>query len=1093
MSKKIFRLHNGGVTKQTGWFKSSAITPQQLNSIKTDGKDVATSIPTPFASIDLVKSAFSWVAKNDLDGKTAQHKLVSYALDIGQLFFTYPRYTEELTIVAYNPIDRFKNLKTERNKQRKYIETLELFWNQDKAYNFDKTNRLFFLLNKQTNEILGSTSPSSLFMSAPDVESASKNINIQIGQHKLLDDSYAPLFNRDKSYILYLYTLSKQSNFPQNFPEFYQYLEKVKQELSADIIKSITDVTAPMINDYDPCPVLDNEGNPCEVLGIKLGVQGAEKVNSDFEIKPDFDIDEKSPLILPQYPFAKDWNYVTGVKWDKNTKIPYKNKESVSESRLPVQNIPYYWLSVGNFLEDKIFKLPYPIDNTKFKTCGSKKHLLPLTPNYFKYFDSADIDKNLTVKERSGGNVEVELKISVKAGDIIFKKQYSEANNNIEELPIHLAIFPFLRSNDFNISHNIGLLDDRLEKSSDITIGCMRHGLQKVIDSPITRNPGLDGELVSKYYTTDSQPDSIYLESKSKTAFLVPLLKEFSGKAEINFAIDFGTTNTHIEYQKGENVSRAFESTTSLPLLQTLLDSKAKDVDLLIKRNEKVFEQEVLPKVISQSSQTSFPLRTAIVYNKDIDFNKKVEVIREVNNYLLKEEEPLRKDYLKIETDIKWSNYSSTAEEKKVESYIEFLTMIAYYKTLQLGGSPENTSITWFYPVSMDEGEREVFFNLWKKIFSKVFSGTPTDKINGIPESVAPYLYYKSAVAGLSLSIDIGGGSSDIAVFDEDDKNAKMISSFKFAGNAIFGDGYPSKELAADTEKNGFVKTFQDIAYNALNALGENDTILKGILNNTKKSADFSSYLFALEQKDEKNFSYSSELRKNNRLKLSMLVFYASIAYYSANLLKKSNIKIPKYLLLSGTASKTSAILDPSENLKNLSYLFQFIFEHVFGKNSEQDLEVKLSEIPKEVTCKGALKAQIDDSIKNIPIRFWIGGTNDNIWNQALDRDKDFKEIPKYSELNNIHKEEIENSIKDFYKVLDLYTNDVNIKSRYLLDPTAYDLFKEMREKDIKDYLTKGINAYHKRNDSKIEESLFFYPLIGVLNKLSFQLAEKKE
>ena len=64
MAKKIFRLHTDGVTEETGWFNSKPIDKNSLKTIKTKGKDVATSIPTPFATIDLVKSAFAWLADN---------------------------------------------------------------------------------------------------------------------------------------------------------------------------------------------------------------------------------------------------------------------------------------------------------------------------------------------------------------------------------------------------------------------------------------------------------------------------------------------------------------------------------------------------------------------------------------------------------------------------------------------------------------------------------------------------------------------------------------------------------------------------------------------------------------------------------------------------------------------------------------------------------------------------------------------------------------------------------------------------------------------------------------------------------------------
>ena len=123
---KVYRLHDG--QDGTGWFVSNPITKDQLNNIKTEGKDVATSIPSPFARIDLVKSAFAWVADNGITGQTAQHKLVSDALDVAQLFFLYPIHKDKIKIVSWNPEHRFDNLAKDVGRHSTFADTLKIFW-----------------------------------------------------------------------------------------------------------------------------------------------------------------------------------------------------------------------------------------------------------------------------------------------------------------------------------------------------------------------------------------------------------------------------------------------------------------------------------------------------------------------------------------------------------------------------------------------------------------------------------------------------------------------------------------------------------------------------------------------------------------------------------------------------------------------------------------------------------------------------------------------------------------------------------------------------------------------------------------------------
>ncbi len=1106
MEKKIFRLHEGGITKETGWFKSGIITSEHLKTIRTEGKDVATSIPTPFATIDLVKSAFRWLSENNINGSTAQHQLVSDAFDVAQLFFNSPKLEDKIQIVAFNPKDRFAAMIQSGSKtHKKFSETLDLFWEQDSLtgensddvlYNFESTNRLYFLINKENNRIIGGTSPATLFFASPDVRKVTKGLDVTLGKKLAFDNNFSSLAERDLSFIKYIYTLSKQNNFSTYFPEVYEYLEKVKEHLKSELRREITQIEAIDIDNYEDCKVLNNENDVCEILNIPLRVESTDTSSisseSDFVLKSDYTFDRFQPLILPQYPFSKKWTYTfSGIEWNENTEIPYRNMENRSDSKLPVQNDSYYWLTLGNFLEDKIFKLPYRIDDTKFVTCGGKNYLLPLSSTFFEYFKAESIPKMISMKERSGGNIDVELKIPVKAGTIQFTKQYSLNDKNIVELETHLAIYPFIKSDHFKINQIIGVLDDRSDKSKEIELFSIKSGKKEVISNAIVRNKGLSGELLSKYYKVENQPDVYGITIDNNNAFIIPILNSSNETRKVELAIDFGTTNTHIEYRYEGRDSQPLDNKYPSSLIQSLmLRDNNVEIDPQLIENEKTFEEEILPFSFASDENLSFPVRSALVYNGDIDFSSTVEVFQHVNNYLLLEKRKVQ-PHLEVETQkLKWSNYANETDELKVELYIEFLITIAFHKILQIGGNPNISSVTWFYPVSMDEAELGVLFKLWNKVYNKIFKQEGENNLIGMPESIAPYLYYKSTVEGLCLSVDIGGGSSDIAVFDESEKSAILISSIKFAGNAVFGDGYPIKEFENNSDQNGFVKLFKQAGLEAVKNDIQKSDILNKILEDSKNSADFSSYLFALEQENS-SFSYTRLLEKDDKIKLSFLVFYAAIAYYSANLLEKAGIKIPKYILLSGTASKSASILDTSEDLKNLSEMFLFIFNKVYKSERPKTLRIKRSNIPKEITCKGALKARIDSSVKETPIKFWIGGKHGGSWGKVLDKQKDIGITPKYGDIGENEKLEIEKTLEDFYTILDEYINSTRLQAKYFISPNAVTVFKDLRSESIKEFLVRGLRSYYKKEETRIEESLFFYPLIGVLNKLSFALAEK--
>ncbi|NPA44090.1 MAG: hypothetical protein GXO49_01000, partial [Chlorobi bacterium] len=264
----VFRMHEG--QGGTGWFDSAPFTSKQLEKIVTNKNGVPTSIPSPYAQIDLVKSAFKWVsdANNDLEGGTGNHKLVSYALDVAQLFFAYDKFADKVKITALNPTDRLKDLSENSisDKHKHLADTLILFWDdaaktkREKGsnvteYNFDKTKRLYFLLNN-ANEIIGSTSPVTLFMSAPDADKVTENLNIRIGEHILFKDEYRSLARRNKDFIEYIFALSAGiDNFAVVFPEFTAYLNKVKNYLPEDIKNMVSSISGEQLKEYQELTV----------------------------------------------------------------------------------------------------------------------------------------------------------------------------------------------------------------------------------------------------------------------------------------------------------------------------------------------------------------------------------------------------------------------------------------------------------------------------------------------------------------------------------------------------------------------------------------------------------------------------------------------------------------------------------------------------------------------------------------------------------------------------------------------------------------------------------------------------------------------
>jgi len=603
------------------------------------------------------------------------------------------------------------------------------------------------------------------------------------------------------------------------------------------------------------------------------------------------------------------------------------------------------------------------------------------------------------------------------------------------------------------------------------------------VEAPVVRNNGDRGTAKSMYYRVPAF-DYIQIQIGDAKGLVIPEFQQAGGNQELSFAVDVGTTNTHIEYRVERTT--AFQVDQNQPLWQSLMRrSNIDNVSNVIKAVLGTFDKEIMPYTIGENSTAKFPLRTAIVFNGNNAVNQNYRLFQDVNNYLLYERQTVPR-YLQLDTQIKWSNYQNMDQRYKVQAYIEYLLTIIYYKALLLGGNPQNTKIYWFYPVSMTQFEQQTYTELWQKAYQRVF-GINNNNLISIPESVAPYLYYRTTeIVGRSLLIDIGGGSSDIAVFTQQGQaNAAapdFISSFKFAGNAIFGNGY----FADDINRNGWVRSFNtDNNRQIIRGRGYGE-ILEDLLQRNKP-VDFSNFLFSLENLGI--FNYSEQIR-NHPIKLTILVFYAAIAFYSAKLLKKSNIEIPTNILLSGNTSRTVRILDVTQNCQHIASLFRYIFQSVY----QQDIPAmpfSIADNPKEITCKGALLAGLNGFDGNIAVEFWLGGSHGQ-WGEAVDR-HNIQQIPTYNQITNENKQDVCNSISEFYQVLDGYTQANNLNNVFGIPANAYGIFRRIRNENIQDYLNRYIEVMRNNHiNNHIEETLFFAPLVGILHRLAYELRSNR-
>ncbi len=1118
-----------------------------------------TSIPSPFARIDLVKTAFKYVTDKSykdkgLDGDTIYHKIVSDCLDVAEIFFRMGGLQNKVQIKSWNRnTDLPKLLKSTILNHQLYGETLNLYLNRDRdSYNFDLIDRVFFIV--YDHKIIGGTSPSTLFFTSANDLSF---VNIKFGNDSLFDDDYKPLYQRDPEFQKYLHVLFKANPLlAERMKEFAEYLSRSLssnehvnhilydelhslEELDSDLLMQMLD------GKYDPLDT-GTENDFVEIIGINLRKKKTVGRANDIESTSDFAIQSTKysglkPLVL-QNGFARKLSYTDkNVAWDSKTEVPYYVSEAdLSKRILPGQLDKYPWLTVSDFLEPYIIRLLYPVNKTKFFDGNlqyetgdvTKGFLLPLTTRYFDFFNTADLRKVMPDGKAwfemiaYAGSVEVTLRIPIKANGqyVTFKRSYDQkgmtdavvpdVQNNkgyILDNQFGLTVYPFLKHPEGVKPHYRIMLVDRdiapttKHHEYDLEFFQSNNNLVEYLAKTERSNKQADG-VASSFFVLEHEFDYAAVRHADATGIVVPLFEQKKeGTKEFTFAIDFGTTNTHIEYTLDyskklpkDRVMTLLEITSSDLQYATLHDPKVEEADpglsgaFLIYR---LIPHEFMPSEIKKDSTYRFPQRTAINQHRSLEAATAVHALADMNISFVYEQ---YKRYSNVDTatNLKWSNYlQDDGDKQRVRLFIEQLMLMIRNKVLLNDGKLSATKLIWFYPASMMTTRRKKLATMWRELFRAYISDT-TDPIM-MSESVAPFYFLRakkgfSASDRLAASIDIGGGTSDIVIYESN--KPKLLTSFRFAANTLFGDGYNSS-----TEMNGFVSKYAGLIREKL---GENSTKavegplleLLGVaidIGSRERSEDLIAFFFSLEKnpyirKNKLPISFSKMLGEDEDLKIVLLLFYAAIIYHLARLMQAHGMAAPRYITFSGTGSKVFFIVDEDVHLSGLQKLTKKIFEKVY-KTAISDLELKTVEEPKEITAKGGLVSDHFDSIEALKTVL-LGDLENSISTQ--DSKLSYDEVQQ----NETRLASVISEVEAFVDLFFGLNKELNFQNEFGVNPALLSASQAILKKDLMEYLKDGLEDKGKEltgnEDKELEETLFFYPFTAALNKLTYAITQ---
>lgn len=1153
----LFRINKGATgTNNTivDWSNSPRSTYDRgfVSKIKdsTTTQNEITSIPSPFARIELVKEAFAKVTgdsinnlsvdevKDRLHGNTIYHKMVSDSLDVGQIFFNYPSMKDKVEIKVWNT-NHFDQLLQSSNPSHKIFgKTLKMFFDQDSKgadpYNFGKMQNIYILKyigpNQRPMHIIGATSPATLFFSTANDETGISKF-LCLGTDYAFDKEYASLDKRDPAYLKYIFTLRYSiPNFAVDFPEVDNYLNAVYYVLDnglKSVINNIQNNCNNLVNgtrsfidsNYEALnvDVTSSIQQQVEVNGFPLhnkivNIQG----NTDFEIQATKMITlGKNPLVLPVTTgSAYDNLEYYGCKFGRDFTIPYCDNNAIKSRKLPGINIAHPYLTISDFLDDKIIKLPSDINSTDYFNGNFKSnngtnegYLLPLTKLFFDYFKVEDLmgktpsGKNYIDMKQLASGIEVVLRIPIKKGDVEYKRIYTldvkaDAQNNIGAIVLApedftIGVFPPVKFRSEQDAHyRIAILSDfNLNKESSCE--CYNEYDKFFIPDYVVRNVDIENDIRSKVYILDKKSFdcaffSILSDQPGKenraSGVLVPKFKQRLGSSNLMFAVDLGTSNTHIEYTSGiDKMPEPFSYDNDNP--QFSMVCKPSDTIRLHARGE------FLPESIGSNSQCHFPTRTVLCVDKNNSGINESGVgayiaLANASPAFMYNKADVGTRYNDYVPNLKWSQLNHENEER-IRCYIESLFLMIRTKVIQEGGSLNQTQIKWFYPISMSNNKRGLFERVWTSAYQKYFN--PTGTPVAITESIAPYSFFQKTRADVTniVTIDIGGGTTDIVVADTND--VKLVTSMRFAADAIFGN---SLVTVQDGPLNGIIKQFKDEFITNLEGLGDlKKMLLEKTANNLGNSSEVASFLFSLEDNElvkqnhlQDTLNFNEVLMKDNSQKIVFYIFFSAIMYHIAHLMRAKGLSVPTNIAFSGNGSKVISVLSPVT--ESLEVLTTKIFSLVYDSDIKTINLIINSKNPKEATCKGGLF--LTQAPKDVnKVKSVLLGVNKT----------DLVESQKYRDVA-AHYDDIVKEVKSFMDFIALrIPRNISLGGEFGIDQKSIQLAVNSFNKDLRTYIEKGVNlkldSKDVSKDDVIEESLFFYPIIGVLNDLSEQIYKK--
>lgn len=419
----------------------------------------------------------------------------------------------------------------------------------------------------------------------------------------------------------------------------------------------------------------------------------------------------------------------------------------------------------------------------------------------------------------------------------------------------------------------------------------------------------------------------------------------------IRFAVDFGTTSTFVAACTGDEAPVAL--TTAEETMVFLHGNHDPNNYSKIYRYEQYANAEsereralarLVPLIRSEFIPSSidgetyhFPIRTAVSYSKA---KLPEDIFEDANIAFTYDREQSRGDN-RYTTDIKWSSENNLC----TRLYIRELIRICVIHAIGKGCKKGNVQFLYFYPLAMTRDTLKEICDVWE---SGCQEFGLRDCTTSMTESLAPYYAVDKRNAECVVSIDIGGGSVDVAVFK--DSNPQFAMSSLFGCDVLWGSG---RGAESNDKSNPLYLHLKDMMTKRVREKNNDEliTINEAITAEKEKYSSVEIMNFWLS--NDETFHVSTELQKESNAPIYICHFYAML-YHIAQAMKIKGMAIPVEITLSGNGSKYLRYIK-----RELSTIAVAAFEDVYGEQPNS-IRVTLPDdahfVGKEMTAYGGVR-----------------------------------------------------------------------------------------------------------------------------------------